>query len=146
MMHDDLDRAHEPLPAKVGAEVRFEIRRAAVRYEEADERLQPQERLLGGAQQTKRQPKPVETDSPALVQSLHVAHRDDRVPANSRRVMTLERDRLLPAQDIDRIVLLQIADQREILNKNPMLRRVPARIDDEDVKAEALARSGSAAR
>jgi hypothetical protein len=82
-MHDDFDRAHEPLPAKVGADVRFEIRRAAVRYEEADERLQPQERLLGGAQQTKRQPKPVETDSPALVQSLHVVHRNDRVPANA---------------------------------------------------------------
>src|SRR6202043_2225600 len=47
VMHDDFDRAHEPLPAKVGADVRFEIRRAAVRYEEADERLQPQERLLG---------------------------------------------------------------------------------------------------
>src|SRR5580704_10609756 len=41
---------------------------------------------------------PVETDGPALVQSLHVVHRDDWVAANPRRVMTLERDRLLPAQ------------------------------------------------
>jgi hypothetical protein len=85
-------------------------------------------------------PKPVETDSPALVQSLHVVHRNDRIPANSRRVMTLERDRLLPAQDIDRIVLLQIAEQREILDQNPMRRRVPARIDDEDVKARCSGR------
>src|ERR1700730_17934642 len=42
--------------------------------------------------------------------------------------------------DIDRIVLLQIAEQREILDKNPMRRRVPARIDDEDVKARCSGR------
>ena len=85
----------------------------------------PLERLLGGAQQAEDQSETVETGSPALIQSLHVVHGDDRVPANPRPVTTLELDRLFPAQDIDRIVLLQIADQREILDENPMRRRIP---------------------
>jgi hypothetical protein len=89
----------------------------------------------GGAQQTEGQPKPVETGGPAPVQSVHVVHGDDRVPADPRPVLALERDRLFPAQDIDRIILLQVADQREILDQNLMRRRVPARIDDKDVKA-----------
>ena len=44
MMRDDLDRAHEPLPTKVGADVRLQIRGAAVCHEEAGERLQPIEK------------------------------------------------------------------------------------------------------
>ena len=71
----------------------------------------------GGAQQTEGQPKPVETGGPAPVQSVHVVHGDDRVPADPRPVLALERDRLFPAQDIDRIILLQVADQREILDQ-----------------------------
>src|SRR5215469_4017733 len=93
--------------------------------QEAGECLQPLERLLGGAQQAEDQPETVETGSPALIQSLHVVHGDDRVPANPRPVTTLELNRLFSAQDIDRIVLLQIADQREILDENPMRRRIP---------------------
>ena len=116
MMQDDLDRSHEPLTTKVGADVRFEIRRAAMCRQEAGECLQPLERLLGGAQQAEDQSETVETGSPALVQSLHVVHGDDRVPANPRPVTTLELNRLFPAQDIDRIVLLQITEQREILD------------------------------
>ena len=82
MMQDDLDRSHEPLATKVGADVRFEIRRAAMCRQEAGECLQPLERLLGGAQQAEDQSETVETGSPALIQSFHVVHGDDRVPAN----------------------------------------------------------------
>jgi hypothetical protein len=110
-------------------------------HEEAGERLQPQERLLGGAQKAEGQAKPVETGGPALVQSLYVVHCDDRVPTDPRPVTTLQLDRLFPAEDIDWIVFLELADQREILDKNPMRRRVPASIDDEDVKACRSGRS-----
>ena len=125
MMKDDLDRSHEPLTPKIGADVRFEILRAPMCRQEASECLQPLERPLGGVQQAEDQSETVETGSPALIQSLHIVHGDDRVPANPRPVMTLELDLLFPAQDIDRIVLLQIADQREILDKNPMRCRIP---------------------
>jgi hypothetical protein len=70
-------------------------------HEEAGERLQPQERLLGGAQKAEGQAKPVETGGPALVQSLYVVHCDDRVPTDPRPVTTLQLDRLFPAEDID---------------------------------------------
>ena len=80
----------------------------------------------GGGQQAEDQSETVETGSPALIQSLHVVHGDNRVPTNPRPVTTLELDRLFPAQDIDRIVLLQITDQREILDENPMRCRIPA--------------------
>ena len=56
-----------PSRRRLAPDVRFEIRRAAVRYEEADERLQPHERLLGGAQKAEGQAEAVETGCPALV-------------------------------------------------------------------------------
>src|SRR4029077_16312068 len=43
MMQDNLDRSHQPLATKVGADVRFEIRRAAMCRQEAGECLQPLE-------------------------------------------------------------------------------------------------------
>jgi hypothetical protein len=46
-----------------------------------------------------------------------------------------ELDGFFPAEHIDRVVLLQIADQREILVQNPTRSRIPARIDNEDAKA-----------
>jgi hypothetical protein len=117
-----------------------EIRRAAVRHQKAGERLQRQKRLLGGAQKAEVQSEAVETGGPAPVHSVHVVHGDGRIPADPRPVTTLELDRLFRAEDIDWIVLLQIVEQREILDQNPMRRRVPARIGDEDVKTRNTGR------
>jgi hypothetical protein len=45
-----------------------------------------------------------------------------------------ELDGFFAAEHINRVVLLQIADQREILVQNPTRSRIPARIDNEDAK------------
>jgi len=49
-------------------------------------------------------------------------HGDERLPANPLLVVTYELDRLFPAEDIDRVVFLQIADQSEILLKDSVRR------------------------
>src|SRR5215831_12719456 len=51
-----------------------------------------------------------------------------------RTVTTDELDRLLSTQDIDPFAPLQITKQSEILAQNPVCRRIPAGIDDEDLK------------
>src|SRR5580704_15186377 len=135
MMHGNLDRPREPLAAKPGADVCLEICRVAVFHQKASKGLQAHERLLGGAQEAQRQAEAVEADSPALPERMHVVHGDNRISADPRSVTAHELDRLFAAEHIDRVVLLQIADQPKILVQDPTRSRIPARIDDEDAKA-----------
>src|SRR6516164_4396155 len=103
--------------------------------EKTDKVLQSQQRLLWRAHKAEMQPETVEVGSPALVHRRQVVHRDGRLPADPLRVVTDELDRLFPAEDVDRVLLLQIPDQSEILLQDFVSRRVPARIDNENAKA-----------
>ena len=140
MMHGDLDRTCEPLPAQPGADICLEICGVAVFHQKASKGLQSHERLLGSVKKTERQSEAVETTSPALVQRSHVVDGDNRIPADPRSVSAHELDRLFAAEHVDRVVFLQISDQRKILVQDPTRSRIPARIDDEDTKARCRRR------
>src|SRR5215469_7477595 len=62
-------------------------------------------------------------------------HRDDRITADQRPVTMDEIARFFSAEKIDRVFLVQSADQREVVPQNPARHRIPTRIDDKDTKA-----------
>src|SRR5262249_52811594 len=113
--------------------------------EETSKTLQSLQSLLWRVHKSQMQPEAMEVGGVGLVHRRQVVHSDDRVPPYPRPVPAHELDGLSLAQDIDRVILLQIADQREIFDENLMRRRVPARIDDENAKARS-ARRPSAVR
>ena len=80
-------------------------------------------------------PEAVETGGPSRAESIQVMHGYNWIFTQQfRAVTTDELDRLLPAQDIDPFALLQIMEQPEVLAQDPMRRRIPTSIDDEDLK------------
>src|SRR5215813_7463255 len=139
-MHDDLDSTRQSLAPKVGANCRLEISRLAMRGEETSKTLQSLQSLLWRVHKSQMQPEAMEVGGVGLVHRRQVVHSDDRVPPYSRPVPAHELDGLSLAQDIDRVILLQIADQREIFDEDLMRGRVPARIDDENAKARSARR------
>src|SRR6516162_7540195 len=71
--------------------------------EKTDKVLQSQQRLLWRAHKAEMQTEAVEVGSPALVHRRQVVHGDGRLPADPLRVVTDELDRLLPAEDVNRL-------------------------------------------
>jgi hypothetical protein len=112
----------QSLTAEVCANFGLEIGRLAMRAEETGKVLQSQESLLRRAQKAEMQPEAMEIGGPALAHRGQVVHGDEGLPADPLLVVTYELDRLFPAEDIDRGVFLQLADQFEILLKDSMRR------------------------
>src|SRR6266481_1191341 len=122
-------------PGEAGCGYRPRDLTSAVFHQKASKGLQPHESLLGGAKKTERQSEAVEPASPALDQRLHVVHGDNRISADARAVAAHEIDGLFATEHVNRVVLLQIADQRKILVQDPTRSRIPSGIDNEDAKA-----------
>src|SRR6516164_5758441 len=106
-----------------------------MRAQEAGKVLQRQECLLRRAQEAEMQAKAVEICGPALAHRREVMHSDDRLPADPLLVVAYEFDRLVLAEDIDRVVFLQLADQFEIFLQDFVRWRIPARVDDKNTKS-----------
>ena len=114
-MQDDLDRADNPLAAKVPANFRFQIDRLAMGGEKPSKRLQRQQGLLFGTKKPQMQAEAMEPGSSAFAKRRKVMHDDCRTLAYQRWLTKGECDRFFPAQHINRVALRQITDHPEIL-------------------------------
>ena len=103
VVHDNFDCARQSFAAKIRANFGLEIDRLAMGPQETNKGLQCQERLLRCAHKTEMQPKTVKVGSSALVHRRQVVHGNGRLPADPLRVVTDELDRLLPAEDVNRL-------------------------------------------
>src|SRR5262249_25073624 len=129
-MQDDLDRADNAFAAKVPTNICFQIDRLAMGPEKPGKRLQRQERLLFGTKKAQMEPEAMEPGGPIQPKQIQVMHGYDGILTDKVRVATTdELDRLLPAQNVDGVTLLQIAQQCEILSQYLVCRRIPAGID-----------------
>src|SRR5215469_5743411 len=113
-MQDNLDRASQSFSAKAPANFRLEIGRLTMHPQKAGKVLQAQESLLMRAQQAEAQPEAVEVGGPGVVHSRQIMHGYDRIMPDTLLVMTQILNRLFLAEDINRVLSLQLADQCEI--------------------------------
>jgi hypothetical protein len=118
LTYHDLDRARQSLAAKLGANLRTGIGRLATRAQKTDNVLQGKESLLRRALEAEMQPEAVEVVGASLIHDGEIVHGDDRIPADTLLVMLHELDRLLPAEHVNRGLLLQIANQSEVLQQH----------------------------
>ena len=86
----------------------------------------------------------VEAGVPMLLYGVQVVHGDNWITTDQRPVTMNEITRSLPAEEINRVVPVQSADQREIMAQHPARDRIPARVDNEDAKARRPGWSGLA--
>src|SRR6516162_6806234 len=110
--------------------------------------LQRSQRLAWRSQYAEVQVEAVKVVTAVLLDRFHVMHRDDRITADQRPVTMNEIARFFSAEKIDRVPLVQSADQREVVPQSSSHHGIPARIDDEDTKARRpgrllLARAGT---
>src|SRR5215831_6919145 len=113
-MQDDLDGASQSFAAKVPANFRFKIGRLTMHAQKTGKVLQAQEGLLMCAQQAEAQPEAVEVGGSGVVHRRQIVYGYDRIMPDALLMVTHVFDRLFLAEDINRVLSLQLADQCEI--------------------------------
>jgi hypothetical protein len=106
-----------------------------VHAQKPGKRLQRRQRLPWRAQYTKMKAEAVEPGIALLLYGLQIMHGDYRITTDQRPVTMDEIPRFFPAEEIDRVFLVQSVDEGKIVAQHPARYRIPPRIDDKNAKA-----------